>query len=90
MELVAPALTFESELTLHRPGRTIRVLHFGRAHTRGDVIVFLPDDGVVAVGELVEDAFPYFGNAYPAGWASVLEELARLDASVMLPSHGPV
>ena len=51
--------------TLDCPGRTIRVLHFGRAHTRGDVIVYLPDEGIVAVGDLVEDAFPYFGNACP-------------------------
>ena len=90
LELQPPELTFQRELTLHRPGRTIRVLHFGRAHTRGDVIVYLPDVGIVAAGDLVEDAFPYFGNAYPAGWASVLEELGRLDARVILPSHGPV
>ena len=90
LELLVPQLTFERELVLHRPGRTIRLLHFGPAHTRGDVVVHLPDSGIVAVGDLVENAFPYFGNAYPAGWARALEALSRLDASFLVPSHGPV
>lgn len=90
LELVVPQLTFERELVLHRPGRTIRLLHFGPAHTRGDVVVHLPGSRIVAVGDLLENAFPYFGNAYPAGWARALEALGRLEASLIVPSHGPV
>jgi glyoxylase-like metal-dependent hydrolase (beta-lactamase superfamily II) len=90
LELVVPGLTFAREVTLHRPGRTIRLLHFGRAHTRGDVVVHLPEERILAVGDLVEDAFPYFGHAYPSGWADVLDAIGRIDASVILPSHGPV
>ena len=39
---------------------------------------------------LLEDAFPYFGDGYPSGWADALERIGRLDASVILPSHGPL
>lgn len=90
LELVVPQLTFERDLVLHRPGRTIRLLHFGPANTRGDVVVHLPGSGIVAVGDLVENVFPYFGDAYPAGWARALEALGRLDAPTIVASHGPV
>ena len=60
------------------------------AHTRGDVVVHLPAEKILAVGDLLEDAFPYFGDGYPSGWADVLERIGRLDASVILPSHGPL
>ncbi len=90
LELRPPQLTFGRELVLHRPGRTIRLLYFGEAHTRGDVVVHLPAEKILAVGDLLEDAFPYFGDGYPSGWADVLERIGRLDASVILPSHGPL
>ena len=73
LELRPPQLTFGRELVLHRPGRTIRLLYFGEAHTRGDVVVHLPAEKILAVGDLLEDAFPYFGDGYPSGWADVLE-----------------
>jgi len=90
LELRPPQLTFGRELVLHRPGRTIRLLYFGEAHTRGDVVVHLPAEKILAVGDLLEDAFPYFGDGYPSGWADALERIGRLDASVILPSHGPL
>lgn len=91
LTLTPPTLTFDDELTLRRPGRTIRVLHFGPAHTRGDIVVHLPDEGIVAVGDLLEQgAFPYFGDAYPAGWEKALNGIGALRATTTIPSHGGI
>lgn len=89
--LTPPDRTFTDELVLRRPGRTIQLIAMGPAHTRGDVVVFLPDDGIAAVGDLLEDgAFPYFGHATPSGWAEALNRIGELDAPVLVPSHGAV
>ena len=91
LELVPPDVTFDDELELERPGRTIRLIHMGPAHTRGDVVVFLPDAGIAAVGDLLEEgAFPYFGDATPSGWAEALNRIGALEADVLVPSHGSV
>lgn len=90
LELVPPSVTLEERLRLYVGGRPVDVTHLGPAHTRGDVVVYLPDDGILAAGDLVEDAFPYFGDAFPSGWAAVLGKLQGLGAGVVLPSHGPV
>jgi cyclase len=90
VDLVPPNLTFERKLVLYLGRRTVEVRHLGRAHTRGDVVVYLPDVKILAVGDLLEDGFPYFGDAYPSGWAKALQEVGSLEAAVLFPSHGPI
>jgi glyoxylase-like metal-dependent hydrolase (beta-lactamase superfamily II) len=62
----------------------------GPAHTRGDLIVWLPAERIVAVGDLIERGLPYAGHGYPAGWVRALERIDALDPLVIVPSHGPV
>jgi acyl-CoA synthetase (AMP-forming)/AMP-acid ligase II len=50
-------------LTLHRGTREIQILHLGRGHTAGDVVVFLPAEKVVFTGDLFyadAEGFLYF------------------------------
>lgn len=88
LELIAPTLTFERSLSLHWSHHTIRVLHFGRAHTRGDVVVYLPEAKLLAAGDLVEEGFPYVDESYLFGWAAALQALTELEVGALLPSHG--
>jgi cyclase len=90
LEIVPPDLTFSGALTIDLGGRVVELHHLGPAHTRGDVVVCLPGERILAVGDLLEDAFPYFGDASPAGWADALDRVAAFEADVLLPSHGPV
>lgn len=85
---VAPTLTFEDELTLHRDGRTLRFLH-APGHTRGDLVLFLPEAKVLVGGDLVDD-LPFGGHGSPAAWLATLRRLADLDFEVMVPGHGPL
>src|SRR5262245_49243608 len=49
----APTTTLTNDLTLHRGGREIRILFMGRAHTDGDVVVFLPQERIIATGDMI-------------------------------------
>ena len=86
-----PEFTYDSTMRLHFNGERIDLMHFGPAHTEGDAVAYLPEQRVVAVGDLVEDALPWVDDdSDPVGWADALDRIAELDADVILPAHGPV
>lgn len=88
VQTVPPTLTYGDELTLQRGGRTIRLLHFA-AHTRGDTVVFLPDEKVLITGDLL-DELPFGGHGYPTSWVATLDQLESLDFETIIPGHGGV
>lgn len=92
VEIVLPTITLEDHLTLYRGNRTIEILHQGRGHTSGDIVVHLPKEGVVITGDLVISPVPYVGNpqSHPGDWARTLEKLIALRPTAIVPGHGPV
>lgn len=90
LELIPPELTFTDTLSLARPWGVVRVIHFGEAHTDGDAVVYLPEQRILAVGDLVEEGLPYLDDANLPGWAAVLDSLSRLEFEIVLPSHGGI
>jgi glyoxylase-like metal-dependent hydrolase (beta-lactamase superfamily II) len=88
---IKPTLTFDDHLTLDLGGRSIDVLWLGRGHSRGDVVVHLPAERIVAAGDLVVWPVPFVGTtSYPGEFASALERLIGLNPVAILPGHGPV
>lgn len=90
LELIGPTRTFRDRLEVNVGGRTVRLLHFGPAHTGGDVVAHLPAEGVVAVGDLLEHDFPYLADGHLPGWRATLDSVAALRASAYVLGHGPV
>ncbi len=90
IEPTLPTLTFERSLVLHRPSRDIYVFYYGKGHTRGDVVVFLPKEKVVVMGDLLTNGIPFMRDAYPIEWAETLRSVERLDFESAIPGHGPV
>lgn len=92
VQIVLPTITVEDRLTLHRGERTIEILHLGRGHTSGDLVVHLPKEGIVVTGDLVVWPVPYVGSpqSHPGDWSATLEKLVALRPSVIIPGHGPV
>ena len=88
LQLTAPALTFADRLTLWLGAREIRLLHLGRGHTAGDVVVFLPRERIVCTGDLFNGYIGYMGDAYLDEWPDTLERLAALDFETVIPGHG--
>jgi glyoxylase-like metal-dependent hydrolase (beta-lactamase superfamily II) len=85
-----PTIAFEQTMKLYRRDREIHLLHLGRAHTAGDVFVYLPKEKVVITGDAVIGWTPFMGDGYPEDWAGTLDRLARLDFTHILMGHGDV
>ena len=84
-----PDQTYRERVTLHLGGKEIRILHLGRTHTRGDSIVFVPEDRIAYLSEVFNfDEFPYTRDSYPGDWLRTLEAAAALEADVFVPGHG--
>ncbi len=84
-----PDQTYRDRVTLHVGGKEIRILHLGRAHTRGDSIVFVPADRIAYLSEVFNfDEFPYTRDSYPSDWLRTLEAAEALEADVFVPGHG--
>ncbi len=70
-----PTIAFEKTMKLYRRDREIHLLHLGRAHTEGDVFVYLPKEKVVITGDAMIGWTPYMGDGYPEDWAGTLDNL---------------
>ncbi len=81
-------LTFEDKLVLHRGARTIEILHLGLGNTRGDAVVFLPRERIVATGDLLVWPVPFMFGSYYDTWPETLERLAALPADTFFLMHG--
>lgn len=92
IEIVPPTIVVDDRLSLHRGGRTIDVLRLGRSHTHGDLVVVLPDDGVVVTGDLLAGPTPLVGGdqSFIGDWVASLDRLLELPARIYVPGHGPV
>ena len=85
-----PTIAFEQTMKLYRRDREIHLLHLGRAHTEGDVFVYLPKEKVVITGDAMIGWTPYMGDGYPEDWAGTLDRLAQLDFTHIIMGHGDV
>lgn len=88
-----PNITLEEKMTLFQSieggDREIRLHHFGRAHTGGDVMVFLPDEKIVFTGDMMLPGLAYMGDGHVDEWPATLDGLKTLDFDTWLPGHGP-
>jgi glyoxylase-like metal-dependent hydrolase (beta-lactamase superfamily II) len=86
-----PTQTFRDRMTFYLGGKEIQVLFLGRAHTRGDSIVFVPQDRIVYLSELYfADQFLFITDGYGLDWLRALDAIEALDADIFVPGHGPL
>ena len=91
LEFVLPTMTFERSLTLHGMDFPIHILYFGPGHTRGDVVVYLPNQKTVITGDLLTSPQLYVGqSSRPSKWVASLRALGKLDFDRVIPGHGEV
>ncbi|HWP45198.1 MAG TPA: MBL fold metallo-hydrolase [Blastocatellia bacterium] len=90
LEIALPNLTLDRSMSLHAGGREVRILYFGRGHTEGDVVVFLPEEKVLVTGDLLTNSIPFMRDAYPLEWSATLAGIEKLDYTWCVPGHGDV
>jgi glyoxylase-like metal-dependent hydrolase (beta-lactamase superfamily II) len=87
--LTWPTLTFKGEMTLHLGKLEVKIMQLGRGHTKGDTVVWLPQEKVLLSGDLVEfGATPYAGDAYFQDWPATLDAIAELKPEKLVPGRG--
>ena len=86
---VPPNITLDERIVLYRGEREIQLLFCGRAHTGGDVVVFLPDERLVFTGDMMLGGPSWLGDGYVDEWPATLERLKALEFDLVLPGHGP-
>lgn len=87
--LTWPTLTFKGEMTLYLGKLEVKIMQLGRGHTKGDTVLWLPQDKVMLSGDLVEyGATPYAGDAYFKDWPQTLDAIAALKPEKLVPGRG--
>ena len=84
-----PTMTFTGKMTLWLGKLEVQILQLGRGHTKGDTVVWLPQERTLFSGDLVEfDATPYAGDAYFKDWPQTLDAIAALQPANLVPGRG--
>ena len=87
--LTWPTMTFTGKMTLWLGKLEVQLIQLGRGHTKGDTVVWLPEERTLLSGDLVEfGATPYAGDAYFRDWPQTLDNLAALRPLALVPGRG--
>jgi cyclase len=67
----------------------IQIMFLGRAHTGGDLAVYLPRQKILFLSEIfLNRVFPAMRSAYPSDWVRTLSRAEQMDVRVYVPGHG--
>jgi glyoxylase-like metal-dependent hydrolase (beta-lactamase superfamily II) len=89
LRLTLPNVTFRSELVVRGTRRTARILSYGGGHSPSDTFVFLPDDRVAFLGDLLSNGYhPFLADGNPDTLVEILDRIAALGPRTYLPGHG--
>jgi len=93
-EVGLPKITLDEALKFHYNGHTINILHFGPAHTDGDLVIQFKESNVVHLGDLLIDyGFPFIdvpNGGSVDGFIATLKKISNMidDETVIIPGHG--
>jgi cyclase len=89
--LKLPNVSFETVMRFHGSKRTAEAISFGGGHSESDVILYLPEERVAYLGDLLFIGFqPYIAEGNPDELLRILDKVEALDLKVLVPGHGPV
>jgi glyoxylase-like metal-dependent hydrolase (beta-lactamase superfamily II) len=84
-----PGETVVDKRTLKMGNTELDILNLGRAHTGGDLVVYLPKSRIMFMSEVyLRGVFPAMRTAYPSEWAQTIEKAQAMDVSWYIPAHG--
>lgn len=91
--LAEPHVSYGDRARIDLGGIVVELEAVGPAHTRGDQIIWLPEERVLFCGDLVENRFfPILpdADAHGSPWIALLERLEAMEPAVVVPGHGAV
>lgn len=85
-----PNTVFENVLNIDLGNRKVEIKYLGKGNTIGDVVVYLPEEKIIATGDLVVYPVPYAYLGYPSEWAKSLQKIYDMNIDIIVPGHGKV
>jgi len=89
-QVTRPTRTITDRRVIDLGGKTVELRHIAPGNTKGDMILWLPREKILATGDIVVRPTPYGFFSYPESWAGVLRELKTFGATYIVPGHGDV
>jgi len=87
--LTWPTMTFKNRMTVNMGNRRVELMHLGRAHTAGDIVAWVPDEGVMFTGDIVEyHSACYCGDGHFADWGPTLDAIKAYQPTAIAPGRG--
>src|SRR5690606_38121538 len=86
-----PNFLISAKSEIYQGDRRIELIPCAPAHTNNDVLVYLPDEGILFGGDVVFFySSPMCGGGNFHHWMEVADEIARMDVETIVPGHGPI
>ena len=86
-----PTRTFSGEQTIRVGSKEVRFIEVGPAHTKGDVVVYVPEDKTVFAGDMLFiDSHPVVWNGPVQAWIDACDLMMSWDVDTVVPGHGPI
>ncbi|WP_273522085.1 MBL fold metallo-hydrolase [Rhodosalinus sediminis] len=87
--LTWPNTTFNDRMTVYLGERRVDLMHLGRAHTAGDIVIHVPDQNVMFTGDIVEyHSACYCGDGHFADWGATLDAIKAFGVDAIAPGRG--
>jgi len=87
--LTWPTTTFSDTMSIYLGNRRVDLMHLGRAHTAGDIVIHVPDANVMFTGDIVEyHSACYCGDGHFADWGDTLDEIKAFGVDAIAPGRG--
>ncbi len=88
-QIVVPTETVSGKRELLLGDTEVQVLELGRAHTGGDLVVYLPQQKILWMSEVFSNRiFPSMANSQPTEWLATLNNAEQMDVDIYVPAHG--
>lgn len=91
-----PDVTLDSHTRIYLDGKPVDAYYFGRSHTDGDVVVHLPEDNIIIMGDMFTHGaglvqyIDYAGGGSARAWPRTIDRALQLEFDTVVPGHGVV
>ena len=89
LKIIPPVLILDDRLLIREDARAVELRFVGAGHTDGDIVLYLPAEKILFLGDLFFNAaLPNTQDANLLEWIKTLEQILKIDAVKFVPGHG--
>ena len=89
LEIVLPSLIFEEKLIIRGSQRQVELLCFGGGHTPSDTFMYIPDEKIAFMGDLLTEKL-HLPVVDPEQFQAILQRVNQMMIETFVPGHGRV